>query len=295
MPRVPKSTRCTRRTSCGGTARPNRPVATHTPGADPCLFGDFALPDGTPVKPAFQLLEERMRDYTPEWAARITGIPAATIRRLAHEMGVTARDQKIELPIPMDRFVGRRARDRDRQSGRVPRDARARRALQRLPDHPRAGDPDVAAGHDRPARRLSPQGAVPARDSAERQAAQSSPIAVQPNTPLGGLALGWPASPDDLFIDDDGKPVRIDKGFSWEYPLSVHGLMHNVITNAWRGDPYRIDTLHDLHGQHGVELDDEHGRGAQDAERPRRRPASTRSRSSSCATRSSRRRPRSPT
>jgi len=23
----------------------------------------------------------------------------------------------------------------------------------------------------------------------------------------------------------------------------VHGLMHNVITNAWRGDPYRIDTL----------------------------------------------------
>jgi anaerobic selenocysteine-containing dehydrogenase len=25
--------------------------------------------------------------------------------------------------------------------------------------------------------------------------------------------------------------------------LSAHGLMHNVITNAWRGDPYRIDTL----------------------------------------------------
>jgi anaerobic selenocysteine-containing dehydrogenase len=39
------------------------------------------------------------------------------------------------------------------------------------------------------------------------------------------------------------QPVRIDKAFSWEHPLSVHGLMHNVITNAWRGDPYRIDTL----------------------------------------------------
>ncbi len=37
--------------------------------------------------------------------------------------------------------------------------------------------------------------------------------------------------------------MRIDKGFSWEYPLSVHGLMHTVITNAWRGDPYPIDTL----------------------------------------------------
>ena len=40
-----------------------------------------------------------------------------------------------------------------------------------------------------------------------------------------------------------GNPVRIDKAFSWEYPLAVHGLMHNVITNAWRGDPYPIDTL----------------------------------------------------
>ncbi len=46
-----------------------------------------------------------------------------------------------------------------------------------------------------------------------------------------------------MFIDDAGKPCRIDKAFSWEYPLSVHGMMHNVITNAWRGDPYRIDTL----------------------------------------------------
>ena len=57
------------------------------------------------------------------------------------------------------------------------------------------------------------------------------------------MPLGWPADPDDLFVNDDGSPVRIDKAFSWEYPLSVHGLMHNVITNAWRGDPYKIDTL----------------------------------------------------
>jgi anaerobic selenocysteine-containing dehydrogenase len=69
------------------------------------------------------------------------------------------------------------------------------------------------------------------------------PEAVQPDTPLAGMALGWPADPDDLFVDDQGRPVRIDKAFSWEYPLSVHGLMHNVITNAWRGDPYKIDTL----------------------------------------------------
>jgi sulfite dehydrogenase (quinone) subunit SoeA len=66
---------------------------------------------------------------------------------------------------------------------------------------------------------------------------------VQPDTPLDGMPLGWPAKPEDLFVDEAGEPVRIDKAFSWEYPLSVHGLMHNVITNAWRGDPYPIDTL----------------------------------------------------
>jgi anaerobic selenocysteine-containing dehydrogenase len=69
------------------------------------------------------------------------------------------------------------------------------------------------------------------------------PQAVKPDTPLDGAPLGWPESPDDLFVDDQGQPVRIDKGFSWEHPLSAHGLMQNVITNAWKGDPYRIDTL----------------------------------------------------
>ena len=66
---------------------------------------------------------------------------------------------------------------------------------------------------------------------------------VQPNTPLNGMPLGWPADPDDLFVDDEGQPIRLDKAFSWEHPLSVHGLMQNAITNAWRGDPYSIDTM----------------------------------------------------
>ena len=71
----------------------------------------------------------------------------------------------------------------------------------------------------------------------------NSPAAVKPNTPLAGAPLGFPAGPEDLFIDADGGPVRIDKAFSWEYPLAVHGMMHNVVRNAWAGDPYRIDTL----------------------------------------------------
>ena len=40
-----------------------------------------------------------MKDYSAEWAENVTGVPAATIRRLAQEMGIVARDEKIELPI----------------------------------------------------------------------------------------------------------------------------------------------------------------------------------------------------
>jgi len=44
-------------------------------------------------------------------------------------------------------------------------------------------------------------------------------------------------------LDDKGKPIRIDKAFTWENPMSAHGLMHMVISNAYAGDPYKIDTL----------------------------------------------------
>jgi anaerobic selenocysteine-containing dehydrogenase len=218
------------------------PIGTHTPGADPRLLGSFTLEDGTPVKPAFQLLKERVDEYTPEWAAGITGIPAATIRRLAHEMGVTARDQKIELPIPWTDCW-------DNEHASVTGNPVAFHAMRGLAAHSNGfqtiralgilmtilGTIDRPGGfrHRAPFPRPIPPCAKP----------PNGPDCVQPETPLEGMPLGWPAKPEDLFVDEDGEPVRIDKAFSWEYPLSVHGLMHNVITNAWRGDPYPIDTL----------------------------------------------------
>ena len=50
-------------------------------------------------------------------------------------------------------------------------------------------------------------------------------------------------SPEQLAVDANGNPLRIDKAFSWENPFSAHGLMHMLIPNAHAGDPYRIDTL----------------------------------------------------
>ena len=60
---------------------------------------------------------------------------------------------------------------------------------------------------------------------------------------MDGPHLGFVHGPEDLALDEQGNPVRIDKAFSWENPMSAHGLMHMVISNAYAGDPYKIDTL----------------------------------------------------
>ncbi len=220
----------------------NKAVVTHTDGIEPRLLGEFELDDGTPVKPSFQLLVDQVKEYSPEWAEGITGIPAETIRRLAYEMGVTARDQKIELPIAWTDVWGK---DHETVTGNPV----SFHAMRGLAAHSNGfhsiralsilmsmlGTIDAPGGfrHKAPFPRPIPPCAKTPK----------GPEGVKPETPLGGMPLGWPADPDDLFVDDKGEPVRIDKAFSWEHPLSVHGMMHNVITNAWRGDPYPIDTL----------------------------------------------------
>ena len=66
---------------------------------------------------------------------------------------------------------------------------------------------------------------------------------VTPDCPLDGPHLGFVHGPEDLALKDDGTPARIDKAFTWENPMSAHGLMHMVISNAYAGDPYKIDVL----------------------------------------------------
>ena len=157
-------------------------------------------------------------------------------------MGITARDEQIELPIPWTDAWGQ---EHESITGN-PVSFHAMRGLAAHSNGFQAiralgilmtilGTIDRPGGfrHKAPFPRPIPPCAKP----------PNSPDAVQPGAPLEGMPLGFPASPEDLFVDEQGEAVRLDKGFSWEYPLSVHGLMHNVITNAWRGDPYPIDTL----------------------------------------------------
>jgi sulfite dehydrogenase (quinone) subunit SoeA len=223
-------------------AKSDAAVAHHAEHAEPALDGRYTLNDGTPVAPSFALLREQVASCTPEWAAEITGIPAATITRIAAEMIQVSREHKITLPIPWTDAWGK-------SHANVTGAPIAFHAMRGLAAHSNGfqsiralavlmsllGTIDRPGGfrHKSPFPRAVPPSAKP----------PNHPDQVKPNTPLAAGPLGWPAAPEDLFIADDGTPVRIDKAFSWEYPLAVHGVMHSVITNAWRGDPYPIDTL----------------------------------------------------
>ncbi len=211
-------------------------------GRDPALQGHYTLSDGTRVAPSFQLLRERVALCTPAWAETITGIPADRIAKLAREIGETALRQAFDLPIPWTDAWGKK-------HATTPARPVAFHAMRGLAAHSNGfqtvralavlmsvlGTIDAPGGfrHKAP----YPRHIVPnfrAFNSAEM---------LKPNTPLNAAPLGFPANPDELAIQADGSPMRIDHAFSWENPLSAHGLMHTVITNATLGDPYRIDTL----------------------------------------------------
>jgi molybdopterin-containing oxidoreductase family molybdopterin binding subunit len=60
------------------------------PAADVALEGEFKVGE-TDCRPAFDCLRQHLRKFTPEWAERISGVPAATVRRLAQEFATEAR------------------------------------------------------------------------------------------------------------------------------------------------------------------------------------------------------------
>jgi len=222
-----------------GTAMP-----ALSPDAEPKLMGRFKLPDGRRVVTSFQLIAERF--LTPEWAPEAVsercGVPAGTIKRLAAELARTAFEEQIELDIPWTDHLGRY---HEKMLGRPV----SMHAMRGISAHANGfqtcrtihllqillGTIDVPGGfrYKPPFPKPPPPGVKPA----------GKPGQVKPNTPLPGPPLGFVTSPDDLLIDAEGTPQRIDKAYSWDAPLAAHGMMHMVITNAAKKDPYGIEVL----------------------------------------------------
>ena len=219
-----------------------RPADATAADLSPALTGKFNVA-GRNCVPVFQLLAERYLEskYSPDAVAKTCGVPASTIRRIAAELAHVAFEEAIELPIAWTDWAGRR---HETMRGRPIamhamrgisahsngfHTARALHLLQVL-----LGTVDVPGGFrfKPPYPKPIPPGNKPCGKDGGR-----------PNTPLSGAPLGFVTSPEDLLIEADGGPVRIDKAYSWDAPIAAHGMMHMVIANAWRGDPYPIDTL----------------------------------------------------
>ncbi|WP_296416873.1 molybdopterin oxidoreductase family protein [Pseudooctadecabacter sp.] len=196
---------------------------------------------GVTHRPVFHLMADRFLDvkYAPENVAAQTGIEASRIKRLAADMARVAFDEAIELDRPWTDFRGKK---HDKMVGRPVsmhsmrgisahsngfQTCRALHTLQII-----LGAVETPGGM-----RFKPPYPKPAT-------AHPKPHGkVTPGEALNGPHLGFTHGPDDLLLHEDGSAIRIDKAFTWENPLSSHGMMHMVIANAHAGDPYKIDTL----------------------------------------------------
>ena len=177
---------------------------------------------------------------------RSGGSPPSSRRRRSRE--------PIALDAALDRRLGPAARADGRAAGQHARDARHLGPRQRLPHLPRAASPADPARHASMCRAAFATSRRSPSRSRRRPSPPGKPGQVAPGQPLPGPPLGFPTGPEDLLVEADGSPRRIDKAFSWEAPLAAHGMMHMVITNASqrRSLPDR-HAVH-VHGQHGLEL-----------------------------------------
>jgi anaerobic selenocysteine-containing dehydrogenase len=210
-------------------------------GIAPAVVGEYVLQDGRTAVPVFQLIAERYLDpqYSPDAVSERCGIPAATIRRIARELAQAAFESNLTLPIAWTDAWGR---EHAQMIGRPV----AMHAMRGISAHSNGF-------HTCRALHLLQLllGAVDAPGSFRFQPPFPKPIP-PPNRPgkarredgtLDAPPLGFVHGPEDLVVDAEGGPRRIDHAYSWAYPLAAHGMLHTVIRNAHAGDPYRIDTL----------------------------------------------------
>ncbi|QFT74218.1 molybdopterin oxidoreductase family protein [Ruegeria sp. THAF33] len=216
------------------------PTEFDKPGVRPDLSATYDK-DGVTHRPVFHLMAEKYLsdEHAPETVADRCGIPAKRIRAIAAEIARVAFDEAIELN---QEWVDFRGEKHSKMIGRPVsfhsmrgvsahangfQTCRALHVLQIM-----LGTVEVPGGFRFKPPYPKPVEAHPTPHGDRR-----------PGRPLNGPHLGFPRGPEDLLLDDCGTPQRIDKAFTWENPMSVHGLMHMVISNAAAGDPYKIDTL----------------------------------------------------
>ena len=208
------------------------------------LMGHFTLPDGRKVATSFQLIAERYLapENAPDAVTQRCGVPAETIRRIAAELAHVAFKEQITLDVPWTDHTGRH---HDTMIGRPI----AMHAMRGISAHANGfqtcraihllqimlGTIDVPGGfrYKAPYPRPIPPHVKPT----------GKPNQIWPNEPLPGPPLGFVTGPEDLLLAADGTPQRIDKAYSWDAPIAAHGMMHMVITNAAKRDPYGIDVL----------------------------------------------------
>jgi sulfite dehydrogenase (quinone) subunit SoeA len=216
-------------------------VAANVSGISPAIVGEFVLADGSKAIPAFQLLAERFlsAEYCADAVAATCGVDSGTIRRIAAELADVAFKQEIRLP---QRWTDSSGREHAEMIGRPV----SMHAMRGIAAHANGfhtcrmlhtlqmllGAIDTPGGfrYQPPYPKSVPPANRPGRSRKENGALEAGP-------------LGYVHAPEDLVIDAHGAPRRIDKAFSWEYPLAAHGMLQSVIRNAWAGDPYPIDTL----------------------------------------------------
>ncbi len=217
-------------------------VAYNKKSAKPDLKGAVDLKKGRRAVPAFTLLAEKYLDdqYTPEKVSETTGVPASQIRRIAAEIAHAAFEKEVVVDQPWTDMKGEK---HDKMIGRPV----AFHAMRGISAHSNGfqtcrsihllqiliGSIDCPGGF-----RFKPPYPRPV-------SAQPSPHGGnEPNAPLKGPQLGFMRGPEGLLLEEDGiTPQRIDKAYSWDAPMSSHGLMHMVIANAHARDPYSIDVL----------------------------------------------------
>ena len=187
----------------------------------PEMSASVTLEDGRRARPVFRLMADKYLDdkYSPDAVAEATGIPASQIKSIAYQLAQTAFEEEIVIkqkwtdwkgevhkemrgrPVSFHAMRGISAHSNGFQT------CRSIHLLQIL-----LGSVECPGGFRFKPPYPKPSSAHPAPGRPKG-----------PQTPLSGPPLGYIHGPEDLLVNEDGSPQRIDKAYSWDAPFLPMG------------------------------------------------------------------------